>query len=219
MARSVRFKKLLGTVLVVLVFAAVLISAQLQLAGCAPRAATDDPSAAGEVGQDDQTVADAGEPFVWSSGSDCAICHVDEGASLSDPAQPQAFEHGTQECGSCHSEESILVQAHEGVTYDSTPAKRASLRTVDAQTCISCHGDLATVAQTTVASEALTDSNGLSVNPHERPVGERHEANPATCTDCHKVHSADLSRDAMKYCAQCHHRGIFQCGTCHPKDR
>ena len=39
--------------------------------------------------------------------------------------------------------------------------------------------------------------------------------NPATCTDCHNNHSKDLPKDAMKYCAQCHHRGTFECGTCH----
>jgi hypothetical protein len=137
---------------------------------------------------------------------------------MSDSAQAQAFAHGTQECGSCHTDEAVLKQAHEGVTYGSTPAKKAKLRTVDDQTCIDCHGDLATMAAKTVDSTALTDSNGLSVNPHERPDGEKHAENPALCTDCHRVHTADLPKDAMKYCAQCHHRGVFQCGTCHAVD-
>jgi hypothetical protein len=213
MARSIRLKKLVGTVLIVLAFVGALAATQLQLTGCAPRESSENTE------QDTQTVEVNDQPFSWSAASDCAVCHTTESASLSDPAQPQALEHGTQKCDSCHSNETLLVQAHEGVTYSSTPAKRASLKTVDEQTCISCHGDLATVAQQTVSSTALTDSNGLSVNPHERPVGEKHAENPTTCTDCHKVHSADLSRDAMKYCAQCHHRGIFQCGTCHSKDR
>ena len=53
------------------------------------------------------------------------------------------------------------------------------------------------------------------MNPHERPAGEKHDENPTTCTDCHNNHSKDLPKDAMKYCAQCHHRGTFECGTCH----
>ena len=62
---------------------------------------------------------------------------------------------------------------------------------------------------------ALTDDKGTTVNPHERPAGEKHdEENPATC-DCHNNHSKDLEKDAQKYCAQCHHRGVYECGTCH----
>lgn len=71
------------------------------------------------------------------------------------------------------------------------------------------------VAALTADSTALTDDKGTTVNPHERPAGEKHDENPTTCTDCHNNHSKDLPKDAMKYCAQCHHRGTFECGTCH----
>ena len=67
----------------------------------------------------------------------------------------------------------------------------------------------------TPACRLLTDDNGTTVNPHERPAGEKHDENPATCTDCHNNHSKDLGKDAKKYCAQCHHRGVYECGTCH----
>ena len=64
-------------------------------------------------------------------------------------------------------------------------------------------------------STALTDDKGTTVNPHDVPSNEKHEENPATCTDCHNNHSKDLPKDSMRYCAQCHHRGTFECGTCH----
>ncbi|MDR3037577.1 MAG: cytochrome c3 family protein [Coriobacteriales bacterium] len=214
MFTTLRFKRMVGTILILLAITGALVGAQLQLAGCAPQVSDGKGS--------EQTAAEipgAGQSFSWSATSDCATCHTTEKASLGDAAQPQAIAHESQDCNSCHTEEAILKQAHEGVTYGSTPAKKARVKTVSEQTCISCHGDLAAVAVKTADSDALTDSNGLSVNPHERPDGERHAENPATCTDCHKVHSKDLSKDAMKYCAQCHHRGIFQCGTCHPADR
>ena len=63
------------------------------------------------------------------------------------------------------------------------------------------------MAALTADSTALTDDKGTVVNPHERPAGEKHDENPATCTDCHNNHSKDLPKDAMKYCAQCHHPG------------
>ena len=85
----------------------------------------------------------------------------------------------------------------------------------DPATCESCHGTLEDMAAKTADSTALTDDKGTTVNPHERPAGEKHEENPATCTDCHNNHSKDLPKDSMRYCAQCHHRGTFECGTCH----
>ena len=118
-------------------------------------------------------------------------------------------------CVTCHTDEAVLAEVHDGIAMGDKPATKATVVTVDEATCIACHGDLSKVAALTADSTALTDDKGTVVNPHERPAGEKHESNPATCTDCHNNHSKDLPKDAMKYCAQCHHRGTFECGTCH----
>ena len=104
---------------------------------------------------------------------------------------------------------------HDGIAMGDKPATKATVVTVDEATCIACHGEMSEVAALTADSTALTDDKGTTVNPHERPAGEKHDENPTTCTDCHNNHSKDLPKDAMKYCAQCHHRGTFECGTCH----
>ena len=67
----------------------------------------------------------------------------------------------------------------------------------------------------------MKNENAQVLDPAQNPIprlyaaGEKHDENPTTCTDCHNNHSKDLPKDAMKYCAQCHHRGTFECGTCH----
>lgn len=177
------------------IIAAVLVVAALTgtLMGCAPSAPASDSNGSGtaaapaeqEAGGDD---AMAGQPVNWTMESDCVTCHTDE---------------------------AVLAEVHDGIAMGDKPATKATVVTVDEATCIACHGDLSEVAVLTADSTALTDDKGTVVNPHERPAGEKHEANPATCTDCHNNHSKDLPKDAMKYCAQCHHRGTFECGTCH----
>ena len=177
------------------IIAAVLAVAALTgtLMGCAPSAPASDSNGSGtaaapaeqEAGGDD---AMAGQPVNWTMESDCVTCHTAE---------------------------AVLAEVHDGIAMGDKPATKATVVTVDEATCIACHGDLSEVAALTADSTALTDDKGTVVNPHERPAGEKHEANPATCTDCHNNHSKDLPKDAMKYCAQCHHRGTFECGTCH----
>ena len=174
------------------IIAAVLAVAALTgtLMGCAPSAPASDAGGSGTAAAPAEQEAGgddamAGQPVNWTMESDCVTCHTAEAASATDSACPQGVAHEA-----------------EGVT-------------VDEATCIACHGDLSEVAALTADSTALTDDKGTVVNPHERPAGEKHEANPATCTDCHNNHSKDLPKDAMKYCAQCHHRGTFECGTCH----
>lgn len=191
------------------------------LSGCSPKAGGSEGAAsadsaqteAGDTGSDPM----ADQPVNWSMESDCSTCHTTEAASASDAACPQDVAHEAEglTCVQCHTDEGVLSTAHAEVTYADKPASKATVATVDPQTCISCHGDMEEVAKLTVDSTALTDDKGTTVNPHERPAGERHDEVPATCTDCHNNHSKDLPKDAMKYCAQCHHRGTFECGTCH----
>lgn len=205
--------------------AAVLVVAGLTatLMGCAPSqpAAPAGGSAPAEQGAaaDDAGAADpmAGQPVNWTMESDCSMCHTSEAASATDTACAQGVAHEAEgvTCVTCHTDEAVLATEHAEVTYDDKPATKATVVTVDEATCIACHGDLADVAALTADSTALTDDKGTTVNPHERPAGAKHEENPATCTDCHNNHSTDVPKDAMKYCAQCHHRGVFECGTCH----
>ena len=58
-------------------------------------------------------------------------------------------------------------------------------------------------------------SNGKTVNPHDLPATETHQA--ITCTNCHTMHSeqTDLDGDAKSYCTSCHHADVFECYTCH----
>lgn len=186
------------------------------LMGCAPQAkpaASDSGDAATEESVDPM----AGQPVNWTMESDCATCHTVEAESATDAACPQDVAHEAEDitCVQCHTQEDVLATEHADVKFGDKPASKATVDTVDPATCISCHGDLAEVAALTADSTALTDDKGTTVNPHERPAGAKHEENPATCTDCHNNHSKDLPKDAMKYCAQCHHRGVFECGTCH----
>lgn len=211
--------------LAVVLCATVLLAALMGLClGCSPQGSTtsDDKGSASDSKPTQSDSADsnadmASQQVDWTMDIDCAVCHTSEAEGASDAACAQAVAHQAEglTCAQCHTNEAVLTEAHAGVTYADKPATKATVITVDPATCIACHGDLDEVAALTADSEALKDSNGTVVNPHERPAGEAHDENPATCTDCHNNHSKDLSKDAMKYCAQCHHRGIFQCGTCH----
>ena len=153
----------------------------------------------------------------WNMDIDCAGCHTKEADKASDKkcTQGVAHEDAKLTCITCHTDEEVLTEVHADVSADDKMPKKATVETVDPKTCEGCHGDLEKVAELTADSTALKDDQGTVVNPHQIPEGERHDANPATCTDCHNNHSTNLSKDAMKYCAQCHHRGRFECGTCH----
>ncbi|MDR2714858.1 MAG: cytochrome c3 family protein, partial [Coriobacteriales bacterium] len=154
-------------------------------------------------------------PVNWTINFDCAVCHVEEVSSATSGMHAQATAHQDLRCIDCHAQEATLTAVHDGITFADTPSTKAKHNTVEEQTCVACHGSLAQMAQKTSGSTALVDGNGLVVNPHKRPAGNTHTDNPATCTDCHNNHSESLGKDAMKYCALCHHRGVFQCGTCH----
>ncbi|MEG1253341.1 MAG: cytochrome c3 family protein [Raoultibacter sp.] len=198
----------LALVALVLALAAVLFFA----VGCAPKEASAPADGAQKTEKADPL---AGQPANWTMKSDCASCHTTESATMTDTSCPQGALHKEQTCISCHTEEPILQTAHADVKLGDKAASKATVASVDPQTCITCHGTMEEMAAKTLDSKALTDDKGLTVNPHARPAGERHAETPAVCTDCHSAHSKTLEKDAMKYCAQCHHRGVFECGTCH----
>ena len=184
----------------------------LAIIGCAPRTADDGKE---QPEQEDALDTVMNVPINWSMQSDCGICHTNEASGATDDRHPQAVAHADISCTECHTDEQVLAKTHDGVTMADKPASKVTEITVDANTCISCHGTLEEVASLTAASEALRDDQGLVVNPHQRPDGLKHAENPATCTSYHNNHAENLNREAKKYCASCHHRGIWQCGTCH----
>lgn len=203
--------------LVVIGVVCVLTIALACMVGCSPSKPEADTSSKTE--QEDKGTSKGSDmdnqPVNWTMESDCSTCHTTEAESMTDAACPQAAAHKDETCIDCHTDESVLSTAHDGITFGDKPASKATVLTVPEETCIECHGTMAEMAVITADSTALTDSNDTSVNPHERPAGATHEENPATCTDCHNNHSQDLEKDAMKYCATCHHRGVFTCGNCH----
>lgn len=192
------------------VFAAVALVAALifALAGCAPKQVS-------EPKQETDPMADV--VFEWKDDADCAACHKNEEAMMADASCAQANLHADLECFQCHTDTSKLAEVHNGVTYGQAVPEEATLETVDAATCQDpeCHGTMEEMAELTKDSTALVDEKGKVQNPHEFTSGEQHDANQPQCTDCHKIHSEELEKDAMMWCAQCHHKGVFQCGTCH----
>lgn len=200
--------------LIAIISAVCVLSVVLGLmVGCAPTPSGEKES--GKTEERDSKPAMENQPVSWTMESDCSTCHTSEAATMTDSKCPQASAHSDLTCITCHTEEPVLKTAHEGITYGDKPATKATVVTVNEQSCIECHGTMEEMEAKTAGSTALTDSNGKSVNPHERIPGEKHEANYPSCTSCHNNHSNNLEKDAMKYCAQCHHRGVFTCGNCH----
>lgn len=184
------------------------------VAGCAPQASSE--GGEGGAGGAQEPAAQA-VVLEWTPESDCMSCHVDEAATMADAECPQASQHANLQCSQCHTEADVLATAHEGVTTESKVASKATVVSVNPETCqtAECHGTMEEMAAQTEGKVFLTDSNGNQVNPHAHGSNAQHDANPPTCTDCHKVHSKDMQKDATKWCAQCHHRGVFTCGNCH----
>jgi len=203
-------RKRLGKVAAFVAAGCVSVLIVASLAGCGGSPQNDGVRDSGTTGgTSGQTVVD-GAAFAWSPDADCTGCHTSEAASQQDPSC-QAARHADLPCGQCHTEAAVLADAHEGVKVGDRMPKKASMETVDQQTCVDCHGTYADLALRTASSTALTDQNGTVVNPHAVPSNAKHDAN-ITCMSCHTMHAP---MDAGKFCTSCHHRGIYECGTCH----
>lgn len=181
--------------------------------GCSPQPTNADSGDSKPAKEDPM----ASQTVDWTMDIDCQSCHTTETESMTDPACPQASAHADLACNTCHTEEKILKDAHNGVTYADTPASKPTVVTVDPETCqtADCHGTLAEMAVKTADNQEFKDEKGKVQNPHDYVSNEQHDLTSPTCTDCHNNHSKDMQKDAMKWCAQCHHKGVFQCGTCH----
>lgn len=190
---------------------ALLAASMLVVSGCAPQEAGEPPQS------EDPLMS---QPVDWSIEDDCSTCHASEYELMGDEACPQASGHTGLGCVECHTQTETLESVHANLTYgDAT--KTAELKpkeeTVDSAVCQNpeCHGTMEDMAELTANNTDFKDEKNKVQNPHDYPSNEQHDANRPTCTDCHRIHSNELLEDAMDWCAQCHHKGVFQCGTCH----
>ena len=142
---------------------------------------------------------------------DCSTCHAKYVDSMTDStllgyAHSQA---GFDNCTDCH-DVSTLEEVHIDVMPDDTYVK---VLRYEQAFCLGCHGSLESLAALTVDSIVLTDSNGTVVNPHDLPQSDSHVSFKVNeCYNCHKMHK---SYEAIDYCYGCHHKQVFECGTCH----
>lgn len=150
--------------------------------------------------------------FAWAADSDCSLCHGTEHTSLSDESL-SASRHSDLSCTTCHSDEEGLAKAHKKVdATDTDGASKLKKTAVDSAVCSSCH-DQADLAQKTTDT-LLVDEGGTSVNPHDLAESDSH--NDIACGDCHSLHKAEPALDtAYEQCSSCHHKGVFECMTCH----
>lgn len=175
-------------------------------AACAPQTA---PSGEGKAG------ADAGDAVSveWSMESDCVMCHTDQQASMENTAQA-ASNHAAVTCVTCHNDESAMEKSHDGKTADSKMPKKLKRSKIDAAACASCHSAEDLKAATADVA-VLTDQNGTTVNPHDVPANSGHEGQ-VDCASCHTMHGeADVQAAAQEKCSSCHHKDVYECGTCH----
>ena len=181
----------------------------LCLAACAPQGEGAPPAS------DD--AAPTATEFAWSKDSDCTTCHETDVASFDDAACA-ASQHVSMksECLTCHDDVAGLEDAHKKVTLESQKKKATLKKTeVSEDICLTCH-DKAELAVATAASTALTDKNGLTVNPHDLPANDDHAEAGTTCSSCHKLHTSESATEtASAVCRNCHHADVYECNTCH----
>jgi len=149
----------------------------------------------------------------WSMESDCAVCHADQQASMEN-ATRAASNHAAVDCATCHNDETALQKSHKGKTADSKKATKLKRSKIDAEACAGCHAS-DDLKAATAGLTVLTDQNGTTVNPHDIPVNSGHEGQ-IDCAGCHTMHGeADVQEAAAEKCASCHHKDVYECGTCH----
>ena len=152
----------------------------------------------------------------------CRACHTAVADSMGEDGLLSAL-HEDVACTVCHVQDAAFDSVHEDATED-TEKRLKKLRTlkattVDSAVCQTCHGGIEELAGLTVETAALTDKNGLTVNPHlvatELNTEGQHSA--VVCANCHTVHTAKRTVDeqAQRLCLQCHHAGTYECYTCH----
>lgn len=183
------------------------LSVCASLIACAPQAPVAD-TADGNAGS---------AVVAWSMNVDCAQCHETEGNSFTDMACLASTHEDNATCVSCHTDEAALAPVHESADASGKMPKKLKNSEVSDEACLVCHGSYEELAARTAKSETLlVDSQGTAVNPHEAPGLNADHEKGLSCVSCHVVHEdADSLQTAEKACSNCHHRGVYECGTCH----
>lgn len=171
------------------------------IAGCAPKASTDD-SKGGAADESD-------EPAItinWTLEMACDGCHSD---------RTSVHEAQGVACASCHTDEAALAEVHADATVDGPMPTRLKSTTVDPTTCqgAGCHDDAeADFSALTAHIDTLVDVQGTKANPHDVMTLTAGHSD-IVCSDCHSEHSGEL--DEAMVCVSCHHMGTYECNTCH----
>jgi hypothetical protein len=211
MSKVRRTRKTIVVTLTIVVLAFMLLS-------CAPRqSGTVDAGSNGEGDSTGTTENGIGLAFEWSEDSDCGVCHSAEAHSFESSTTAASF-HASKTCVDCHNEVGTLATIHEGTTPTDLMPKRLKRTVVKEEVCLECHVR-SSLAQDSAASNALTDSVGTVVNPHQLPQTASGIHEEIVCADCHELHNDEtgLEKSAKDYCLSCHHADVFVCYTCHPE--
>ena len=191
--------------------ACMLVFALGSAAGCSPQQNASEQTESSAADQ----VAMSGD-FEFSADSDCALCHTAEEASATDSAcLLGSANHASLTCSGCHSDDSGLASAHDGVAYGDKSPKRLKTTSVDDSICLTCHASYEELAEATASSSVLTDAKGTTVNPHMvSDLNADHDS--ITCTSCHEAHVEEpVNETALSACSSCHHTNVYECYTCH----
>lgn len=178
---------------------ACLIALICTLIACAPRMAADNSPG-----------ADSFSAWAGLSDSDCLSCHnAAEPFMLS--VTHQAF---GASCFSCHDDATLAKVHTEHGDSGRSPTKLRYSEVPD-NACLTsgCHlGREEVINQASDA--AVIDDNGLEVNPHSLISNAGHDG--LGCASCHTMHKeAKAITVTEERCFGCHHKRVFECGTCH----
>jgi len=158
--------------------------------------------------------ADTSEMVVWTDHADCASCHVAEQESGAILCYSLHAPQPGVSCNSCHVDVGgTLARAHQDY-MTKEPASKLKLTKITDDVCNACHSP-EELKGSTAASTVLIDADGTVVNPHDLPLSDDH-LESVRCSSCHKMHKTVSPKDtATKTCRGCHHKDVYECGTCH----
>ncbi|MBR2835887.1 MAG: hypothetical protein IKE43_09320 [Coriobacteriales bacterium] len=130
-----------------------------------------------------------------------------------------------EDCNLCHEKEDLVKATEDKLIKDATheinPHDLPSNEDHDAINCFSCHvfhavGDANAVKakdtqedKADTADKATTDSKATSTTDQKASASaasEEEAVNPVL---------ANTLKNAKAFCLDCHHAGVFECGTCH----
>lgn len=178
------------------------------ISGCSPEA----PSGEGKGSSDKAAVV----TIDWSMQSDCSACHSDQGASQTNSAcLASVHAESKTACTTCHGDEGALSAVHENATASEKMPRKLKKTEVGDEVCESCHGSYSDLAAAT-PDVVLTDVEGTAVNPHAAKGLNTDHEDGFSCGSCHVEHEESNVLEAADItCSNCHHRGVYKCGTCH----